>query len=114
MVIDMRSRTRSAFPRPTRPRTATPPSAATEAEPAGSAWFTITCDDCAMDGTVACHDCVVTFLCGTAAEFDDHEADTLRLFQAAGLAPALRHVARTSLVQNWAQNRVQGASGRAR
>ena len=27
MVIDMRSRPRSAFPRPTRPRTATPPTA---------------------------------------------------------------------------------------
>ena len=114
MVIDMRSRTRSAFPRRTRPRTATPPSAATERAPADSAWSTITCDDCAMDGTVTCHDCVVTFLCGTASDFDDHEADTLRLFQAAGLAPALRHVARTSLVQIQQQNRVQGAPGRAR
>ena len=114
MVIDLRSRTRSAFPRPTRPRTATPPCAETEPVPSGSEWSTITCDDCAMDGTVACHDCVVTFLCGTAAEFDDQEADTLRLFQAAGLAPALRHVARTSLVQNRTPNRVQGAPGRAR
>ena len=114
MVIDMRSHTRSAFPRATRSRTSSPSQPLPESMPSASEWATITCDDCAMDGTVTCHDCVVTFLCGTAAEFDDQEADTLRLFQAAGLAPALRHVARTSLVQNRAQNRVQGAPGRAR
>ena len=26
--------------------------------------LTISCDDCAMQGTTACDDCVVTFLCG--------------------------------------------------
>ena len=97
MVIDMRSRTRSAFPRPTRSRTDP-----VIVEPD---WSTISCDDCVMDGSDACQDCVVTFLCrtGEAApvasvvlEFDDRETDTLRLFQAAGLAPALRHVARPS------------------
>ena len=114
MVIDMRSRTRSAFPRPTRSRTSPPSQPLSEPMPAASEWSAISCDDCAMDGTVACRDCVVTFLCGAAAEVDEQEADTLRLFQAAGLAPALRHVARTSLVQNRAQNRVQSAPGRAR
>lgn len=104
MVIDMRSRTRSAFPRPTRSRTATPQVSGGAASDF-SDFATISCDDCAMDGTAACTDCVVTFLCAANATpvapessamlaLDDKEADTLRLFQAAGLAPALRHVAR--------------------
>ena len=106
MVIDMRSRTRSAFPRPTRPRTATPPVSGGPGTEA-TEWSTISCDDCTMEGTAACTDCVVTFLCtgdaiprsaSSAAllEFDGQESDTLRLFQAAGLAPALRHVSRLS------------------
>ena len=55
-----------------------------------------------MARTSACDDCLVTFLCGDADTADaplalnDEEADTIRLFQDAGLAPALRHVAFTS------------------
>ena len=135
MVIDMRSRPRSAFPRPTRPRTATPPTAPSDVhdvfglddedlddEDLDDDWTTISCDDCVMADSSACNDCVVTYLCsgldsglrsggsfGKAVpsggrqsnarwRFDDQETDTLRLLQAAGLAPALRHVARTSLV----------------
>ena len=151
MVIDMRSRPRSAFPRPTRPRTATPPIAPSDVygviygvfglddedlddedlddedledlEDLDD-WTTISCDDCVMADSSACNDCVVTYLCpgldsglrsggsfGKAVpsggrqsnarwRFDDQETDTLRLLQAAGLAPALRHVARTSLVDH--------------
>ena len=122
MVIDMRSRPRSAFPRPTRPRTATPPTAPSDGledledledlELVDDDWTTISCDSCVMADSSTCDDCVVTYLCSRMAiasrgrrtnarlHFDDQESDTLRLFQAAGLAPALRHVARTSLVDH--------------
>jgi hypothetical protein len=60
-----------------------------------------------MRATSACADCVVTFLSGRESNeatnawippapgqafvLDDAEAETLRLLQAAGLAPDLRH-----------------------
>ena len=76
---------------------------------------TISCDTCMMAQTSACEDCLVTFLCGSdverrAVSVDETEADTIRLFQEAGLAPALRHVAYTSRV---ASGRV-GASALSR
>ena len=104
MVIDLRSRPRSAFPRPTRTRT-TPASFARTW--GADEWSTISCDDCVMEGTDACRDCVVTHLCAddpgaqagamatATLHFDGQETDTLRLFQAAGLAPALRHMRRS-------------------
>jgi hypothetical protein len=59
----------------------------------------IDCDECAMQGTDACSDCVVTFLCGRAADeavvIDVAEARALRLLGEAGLVPRLRHVRRT-------------------
>jgi len=55
----------------------------------------IDCDECAMEGTDACGDCVVTFLLGRepgdAVIIDVNEARALRLLEQGGLAPALRH-----------------------
>ncbi|MEX2294282.1 MAG: hypothetical protein WD691_10890 [Acidimicrobiales bacterium] len=59
----------------------------------------ISCDDCIMEGTSACADCVVTFLCerepGDAIVIDVVEVRALRLLEAGGLAPRLRHRRRT-------------------
>jgi hypothetical protein len=48
-----------------------------------------------MEGTSACADCVVTFLCerepGDAVIIDVAEVRALRLLEEGGLAPALRH-----------------------
>jgi hypothetical protein len=61
--------------------------------------LSISCSDCVMEGTAACDDCVVTFLCsrepGEAVVIDVEEARALRLLQQGGLAPALRHRRRT-------------------
>lgn len=60
--------------------------------------LTIDCDECSMQGTDACADCVVTFLCGrdarTAVVIDIAEARAVRLLGDAGLVPMLRHVAK--------------------
>jgi hypothetical protein len=65
--------------------------------PAGT--LHISCDDCVMEGTSACDDCLVTFLCnrepGEAVIIDVAEVRALRLLEAGGLAPALRHRRRT-------------------
>jgi hypothetical protein len=59
----------------------------------------ISCDECVMDGTPICADCVVTFLCGRepddAVIIDVTEERALRLLAESGLAPGLRHVPRT-------------------
>ena len=59
----------------------------------------ISCDECVMEGSPACADCVVTFLCdrepGDAVIIDVVEARALRLLEQGGLAPALRHRRRT-------------------
>jgi hypothetical protein len=69
------------------------------AVPAGGGSLTIDCDDCAMQGTDACADCVVTFICsrqpGEAVVVDVAEARAIRLLSSAGLLPRLRHVRRT-------------------
>jgi hypothetical protein len=56
----------------------------------------IDCDRCTLQATEACHDCIVTFLCGIDAErpvvVDLAEARAMRLLGEAGLAPPLRHV----------------------
>lgn len=58
----------------------------------------IDCDECALQATDACADCVVTFLCGTDADspvvVDLAEARAMRLLDRAGMAPPLRHVPR--------------------
>lgn len=59
----------------------------------------ISCDTCVMEGSDACADCVVTFLCerepGDAVIIDVVEERALRLLAQGGLAPALRHRHRT-------------------
>ncbi len=61
----------------------------------GESSLYISCDECVMEGTSACADCVVTFLCerepGDAVVIDVAEVRALRLLEAGGLAPALRH-----------------------
>jgi len=59
----------------------------------------IDCDDCSMHHTEVCDDCIVTFLCNHddgAVVVDIAEARALRLLQAGGLAPALRHQPRAA------------------
>jgi hypothetical protein len=55
----------------------------------------ISCDECVMQGSDVCADCVVTFLCtrepDDAVLVDVAEVRALRLLERGGLAPALRH-----------------------
>ena len=57
--------------------------------------LTIDCDECALEGTAACDDCVVTFLLGaersTSVVIDMAEARAVRMLGDAGLVPTLRH-----------------------
>jgi hypothetical protein len=58
--------------------------------------FTISCDECAMQCTTACNDCVVTYLLDEQHPhlLDPEQARVVQLFGAAGLVPRLRyHVA---------------------
>ena len=54
----------------------------------------ISCDDCVLNGTSACKDCVVTFLLGPPAGVgivvDVAEARAGRMLQRAGQVPELR------------------------
>jgi hypothetical protein len=58
----------------------------------------IDCDECVMQGTEACDDCVVTFISGRepgdAIVIDVEEERAVRMLARAGLVPDLRHVAR--------------------
>ena len=57
--------------------------------------LTISCDDCTMQHTSACDDCIVSFICGRDADnaviIDADEARALRMLTDAGLVPSLRH-----------------------
>jgi hypothetical protein len=57
--------------------------------------FTISCDDCAMQGTSACEECIVTFICDREPEdavvIDAGEARALRMLRRGGLLPPLLH-----------------------
>jgi hypothetical protein len=59
--------------------------------------LTINCDECVMQHTEACDDCVVTFVVnrepGEALVIDVAEERVVRLLAGAGLVPRLRHVA---------------------
>jgi len=61
--------------------------------------FVIDCDECAMQHTDACADCVVTYICsrepGDAVVVDVEEFQALRLLSESGLVPELRHRRRT-------------------
>jgi hypothetical protein len=56
--------------------------------------LTIECDQCALQGTDACGDCVVTFLLDRdprdAVVIDADEARAMRMLERAGLVPSLR------------------------
>jgi hypothetical protein len=58
----------------------------------------ITCDDCVMQHTPVCDDCVVTFICrrepDEAVVIDVAEARAVRLLGEVGLVPPLRQVRR--------------------
>ena len=58
----------------------------------------IDCDDCVMQHTEACRECVVSFVVdrelGTATVFDVEQERALRLLSDAGLVPPSRHVRR--------------------
>ena len=61
--------------------------------------LTIDCDECVMQHTDACSDCVVTFLCSRepdeAVVIEVGEVRALRLLADSGLTPPLRHRRRT-------------------
>jgi hypothetical protein len=67
---------------------------------AGGDAITIDCDECTMQGTHACDDCVVTFICSRAPNdavvIDAAEARAMRTMAEVGLAPPLRHRPRTT------------------
>jgi hypothetical protein len=77
-----------------RPDNARPSPAPGDGDP-----LVIDCDDCTMQGTDCCADCVVTFICsrqpGEAVVVDVAEERAIRLLSTAGLVPELRHVRRT-------------------
>ena len=57
--------------------------------------YVIDCEQCVMQHTEACGDCVVSFLCsrepGDAVVVDVNEYRALRMLADSGLAPSLRH-----------------------
>jgi hypothetical protein len=57
--------------------------------------ISISCDDCALQHTDACADCLVTFVLGRepndAVVVDVAEARAMRMLGQAGLVPELRH-----------------------
>jgi hypothetical protein len=58
----------------------------------------ISCDDCRMQGTDACDDCVVTYLLDRpegAVVFDSEEERAIRVLNKAGLLPDVRWEERT-------------------
>ena len=59
---------------------------------------TIDCDECRLEGTGACDDCVVMHLLGaersTAVVIDMQAARAVRVLGDAGLVPRLRHATR--------------------
>ena len=61
--------------------------------------LTIDCGDCAMAGTTACDDCVVSFIVnrepGDAVIVDADEERALRSLSAGGLVPRLRHLSKS-------------------
>lgn len=67
-------------------------------ESQGDDTLVISCDDCAMQYTDTCDDCLVSFILnrepGDAVVIDATEARALRMLSQAGLVPGPRHVRR--------------------
>jgi hypothetical protein len=61
--------------------------------------LTIDCGECAMAGTTACDDCIVSFIVnrepGDAVIVDADEERALRSLSASGLVPRLRHLSKS-------------------
>ena len=61
--------------------------------------LTIDCHECAMAGTAACDDCIVSFIVnrepGDAVVVDADEERALRSLSAGGLVPRLRHLSKS-------------------
>lgn len=80
------------------PRSTSPPGEGQGAHDEGEG-LVIDCDECAMQDTDTCADCVVTFICsrepGEAVVVDVAEERAIRLLSGAGLLPELRHIRRT-------------------
>jgi hypothetical protein len=57
--------------------------------------ISISCDDCDLQATSACEDCLVSFVLGRdpddAVVVDVEEARAMRMLSRAGLVPGLRH-----------------------
>ncbi|HXQ91121.1 MAG TPA: hypothetical protein VN768_06130 [Acidimicrobiales bacterium] len=65
-------------------------------EPTGATQtISISCDDCDLQGSSACEDCLVSFVLGRdpddAVVVDVEEARAMRMLSRAGLVPRLRH-----------------------
>lgn len=60
--------------------------------------ITVDCDECTLQNTSACDDCLVTFLLdrepGDAVVIDAAEARAVRMLERAGLVPNLRFESR--------------------
>jgi hypothetical protein len=70
-----------------------------ESQPeSASGAMVISCDECVMQHTVACDDCLVSFILnrepGDAVVIDADEARALRMLSHVGLVPGPRHVRR--------------------
>jgi hypothetical protein len=65
--------------------------------------ISISCDDCELQHSAACDDCVVSFVLGREADdavvVDVAEARAIRMLGQAGLVPELRH---TGAAVDWA------------
>ncbi len=80
--------------------------------------LTIDCDCCALQGTDACDDCVVSFLLGRepddAVVIDADEARAMRMLERAGLVPTLRFSNQAGLARRSSpRTPVAGAAGPA-
>ena len=55
----------------------------------------IDCDDCRLQGSDACGDCLVSLLCGPpepAVVIDAAEANVVQMLGRSGLVPPIRHI----------------------
>jgi hypothetical protein len=65
-----------------------------------SSSIVVDCDDCALQATGACEDCLVSFVLGRdpddAVVIDAGEARAVRQLERAGLLPSLRFASRSA------------------